>query len=238
MMGEVTGVSLEPPTFHTRSPPSGPPPPDPFCRAWDPPNPHSSLQLLAFLLLNPGHQKEALAAAPSSAELSPHFRGVRVPFLEPATARLLDAPELPFLALKVMACHESLIGSATYHPALMIYTLFLWGHQSSGSRRRNLSTKGQVQTSPQDQSLWRPSWVPPSAHSLAEKGLRTWALAADIHMERVATRLALLPGLPRWPRPPACPLCTQSSALHRATARKEGQGSLWSRTPETCLTPD
>lgn len=71
----------------------------------------------------------------------------------------LDAPVVPLLRLKVTACHESLIGCAARHAALMIYMHFPWGHQSSGSRRRKLSPEGRGDTghaSPQDKGLRSP----------------------------------------------------------------------------------
>ena len=129
--------------------------------------------------------------------------------------RPLDAPVVPFLRLKVTACHESLIGRATRHPALMIYVHFLRGHQSSGSRRRTLSPEGRCDTgpaSPQDKGLRSPDLgsgfsSPPGtgeAQTLTQCGPSSFLLP-------------VLPGqhptlAPSWPGLSACSLCVQSSA--------------------------
>lgn len=113
---------------------------------------------------------------------------------------------LPFLALKVMACHESLIGSATRHPPLMIYEHFLWGHQSSGSRRRKLSTRARCDAGhhlPWDKGLWGPSWARPSAHRLAEKGFGSLRLSCwrDVDVSDFSCQPLLVSALARAPAP-------------------------------------
>lgn len=48
---------------------------------------------------------------------------------------------------------------------------FLWGHQSSGSRRKQLSPEARWDTEhapPQDEGPRRPTWAQASAHCLAE----------------------------------------------------------------------
>lgn len=75
-----------------------------------------------------------------------------------------------------MACHESSTRKCHTSP-LTIYMHFLWGHRSSGSRRRKLCTEGRCDprhTSPWDKGLWRPRSLREGAGSLCYAQLRPW----------------------------------------------------------------
>lgn len=89
---------------------------------------------------------------------------------------------------------------------------FLWGHQPSGSRRKQLSPEARWDTEhapPRDKGPRRPTWAQASAHCLAEGDSGARATAADTSVDPAASSCQRLPSQ----RPNLNPLMTRPTRL-------------------------